>query len=179
MVIGYNVYEVAPPNLTPAPLQPGEVPLLPRRLTPQPTRELAFRDAQVEFGTERCFAVRTVEITGSIAVESTASPTVCVSPADTFPPKAPASLAAVASEGAISLIWEAATEPDLAGYIVLRGEAPGTTLEPLMSAPVKETTYRDTTVTPGVRYVYAVVAVDGATPQNVSIESNRVEETAR
>ena len=31
----------------------------------------------------------------------------------------------------------------------------------------------------GKRYVYAVVALDNATPQNVSGESNRVEETAR
>jgi hypothetical protein len=30
-----------------------------------------------------------------------------------------------------------------------------------------------------VRYVYTVVAVDTATPQNVSTQSNRVEETAR
>ncbi|MEY4636548.1 MAG: hypothetical protein RJA55_2346, partial [Acidobacteriota bacterium] len=29
------------------------------------------------------------------------------------------------------------------------------------------------------RYVYVVVAVDRATPQNVSPQSNRVEETAR
>jgi fibronectin type 3 domain-containing protein len=48
-----------------------------------------------------------------------------------------------------------------------------------MTEPIKETTYRDTTVKPGVRYVYAVVAVDTASPQNVSAQSNRVEETAR
>jgi hypothetical protein len=30
-----------------------------------------------------------------------------------------------------------------------------------------------------VRYVYAVVAVDTATPHNVSQQSNHVEETAR
>jgi hypothetical protein len=30
-----------------------------------------------------------------------------------------------------------------------------------------------------VRYVYAVVAVDGATPPNRSAMSNKVEETAR
>jgi fibronectin type 3 domain-containing protein len=85
----------------------------------------------------------------------------------------------VASEGAISLIWDASTEADLAGYIVLRGQAPGATMSPLMTEPIKETTYRDTTVKPGVRYVYAVVAVDTASPQNVSAQSNRVEETAR
>ena len=38
------------------------------------------------------------------------------------------------------------------------------------------TTYRDETVKPGVRYIYAVVAVDKA--GNRSAESNRVEETA-
>jgi hypothetical protein len=30
-----------------------------------------------------------------------------------------------------------------------------------------------------VRYVYAIVAVDSATPQNLSAQSARVEETAR
>lgn len=79
----------------------------------------------------------------------------------------------------ISLIWDANTEPDLAGYIVLRGEAPGDTLQPLTPKPIRETTFRDTTVKPGVRYVYAIVAVDNATPPNRSVPSVRVEETAR
>jgi len=34
-------------------------------------------------------------------------------------------------------------------------------------------------VAPGVRYVYAVVAVDKASPPNRSAQSPRVEETAR
>ena len=41
------------------------------------------------------------------------------------------------------------------------------------------TSYRDESVQPGTRYVYAVVAVDRAVPQNVSPQSNRVEETAQ
>jgi hypothetical protein len=79
----------------------------------------------------------------------------------------------------INLIWEPGTERDLAGYVVLRGEAAGGPLVAITPAPVRESTYRDTAVQPGTRYVYAVVAVDSATPQNVSAESNRVEETAR
>ena len=63
--------------------------------------------------------------------------------------------------------------------MVLRGEAPGDTLQPLTPAPLRETTYRDTTVRPGVRYVYAIVAVDKATPPNTSPPSARVEGTAR
>jgi hypothetical protein len=61
----------------------------------------------------------------------------------------------------------------------LRGEAPGDTLQAITPKPLEATTYRDTSVTPGVRYVYAIVAVDRSTPPNVSGQSRRVEETAR
>ena len=177
--VGYSIYEVAPPDQpAPAPLEPGDVPALPRRVTLAPVVTTSWRDEKTALGAVRCYVIRTV-VTSGTAVESEPSPVVCVSATDTFPPKAPTSLAAVASEGAISLIWDASTEADLAGYIVLRGEASGATMSPLTTEPIKETTYRDTTVKPGVRYVYAVVAVDTASPQNVSTQSNRVEETAR
>ena len=113
-----------------------------------PVVTTSWRDAKLEFGTVRCYVVRTVVTLGT-AVESEPSPVACLSPTDTFPPKAPTSLAAVASEGAISLIWDANTEADLAGYIVLRGPASGATMSPLMTAPIKETTFRDTTVQAG------------------------------
>ena len=63
-----------------------------------------------------------------------------------FPPAAPKGLAAVATPAPCNLIWDANTETDLAGYIVLRGEAPGDTLQPLTPAPIRETIYKDTTV---------------------------------
>jgi len=49
----------------------------------------------------------------------------------------------------------------------------------LTPEPIKETRYQDRTARPGVTYVYAIVAVDRATPPNRSAESNRVQETAR
>ena len=139
----------------------------------------SFERTGVEFGKEECFVVRTVTMAGTVSIESTASERACVTPTDIFPPAAPRGLSAVGSAGVISLIWDANTEPDVAGYLVLRGEAPGDTLQPLTPAPIKETTYRDTTVTAGVRYVYAIVAVDSAKPANTSPQSTRVEETAR
>ena len=96
-----------------------------------------------------------------------------------FPPPAPAGLTAVAGTGAISLIWDAVDAPDLAGYLVLRAEAPGEKLLPLFETPIADTTYKDTTAAVGTRYVYAVVAVDKASPANRSAESNRFEETGR
>jgi fibronectin type 3 domain-containing protein len=116
----------------------------------------------------------------AVTLESDPTAAVCVTPRDTFPPAAPKGLAVVAMEGAaMNLIWDANTEADLAGYLVLRGEAPGDTLQPLTPEPIHDTKFTDTTVKAGVRYVYAVIAVDRATPPNRSAPSARVEETAR
>jgi len=149
------------------------------RLTEKPVTTRTFTDPDVEFGVERCYDVRTVRIQGTVTLESEPSPAACITPADAFPPPAPAALAAVAGEGAISLIWRGVDATDLAGYIVMRGEAAGGALTPLFDAPLRESTYRDATAKPGVRYVYAVLAVDRATPPNRSAMSNKVEETAR
>jgi hypothetical protein len=161
----YVVYRVSPDG--------------PARLTEQPVTALAFTDAGIAWGVERCYDVRTVAAQGSASVESAPSPRACITPSDVFPPSPPRSLAAVAGAGAISLIWDGVDAADLAGYIVLRGEAPSGALTPLFETPIRESTYRDTTAKPGVRYVYAVMAVDRTTPPNRSPLSNRVEETAR
>ncbi len=174
---GYNVYLVAdaPPAALPA---DGSAPL-PTPLNEKPLPAPAFDDDHLQFGQQRCYEVRTVETVGAAAIESEPSPRACVTPTDTFPPPVPSGLAAVASEGAISLIWEAVDAPDLAGYLVLRGEVDSGKLDPITPAPIKETTFRDTTARPGVRYVYAVVAVDTASPPNRSEPSNKVEESIR
>ena len=48
-----------------------------------------------------------------------------------------------AGPASINLIWDANSEPDLAGYLVLRGEAPGDTLQPLTPAPIAATNFED------------------------------------
>lgn len=160
---GYNVYAAD-----------ADVPL-----NAKPVTEAAFERQGVLFGKEECFVVRSVLQFPGVTVESEPSAKQCVTPTDIFPPAEPKGLSAVAGAGSISLIWTANAEPDIAGYVVLRGEAPGEKLQAITPAPINQTTYRDTTVKPGVRYVYAIVAVDRATPPNVSGQSARVEETAR
>jgi hypothetical protein len=148
-------------------------------LNPAPIAAPPFERTGVTWGTEECFTVRAVEKSGTAMIESGPSAPACVTPRDTFPPAAPKSLSVVAGPGTINLSWDASTEPDLAGYLVLRGEAPGDTLQPLTPAPIAATNFEDKTAKPGVRYAYAIVAVDKATPRNQSAPSPRVEETAR
>jgi len=161
----YNVYEVAeatPPLLT--------------RLTPKPVAVPRYSDARIDWGQRRCYAVRPLVTVDDVSVEGNESPPACVTLKDTFAPAAPAGLQAVASDASINLIWDANSEKDLRGYIVLRGPASAETLEPVTPEPILETSFQDK-VQPGVRYAYAVRAVD--TAGNMSAPSVRVEETAR
>ena len=132
-------------------------------------------DKRIEWGRERCYAIRTVEARDRMTAESELSPTTCVKLVDTFPPRPPTGLQGVASEGAISLIWDANSEPDLAGYLVLRGET-AETLTAITKEPIAVPNFEDS-VEPGRRYVYAVEAVDKA--GNASRPSERTEQTAR
>jgi hypothetical protein len=171
--VTYNVYPVAPSP--PA----GTAPAAPTPLNEKPLAETTFTHEGAAPDQEQCFLVRSVATVGTMTVESDASAPICVTPADTFPPTAPTGLAAVSGPGVINLIWDANTDADLAGYVVLRGEAPGDTLQPLTPQPIRETRYVDRAVQPGVAYVYAVVAVDRAATPNRSALSNKVQETAR
>jgi hypothetical protein len=163
----FNVYVVKDGTVQEQPLNP----------TPIPASALAA--GEPVWDELLCFIVRTVLVYGVVLIESEPAGPGCVTPVDTFPPAAPAGLRAVAAAGAMNLIWEPNGEPDLAGYLVLRGEAPGETLQALTPTPIGQTNYTDTTVKPGVRYVYAIVAVDKASKPNMSPQSPRVEETAR
>ena len=160
--ISYNVYDAAP--------ETG-----PLKLTQTPIAETQYSDARIAWGEERCYLVRTVERVSDLPIESIARPPTCVKLEDTFPPAPPANLQSSPLEGAINLIWDANAEKDLAGYIVLRGPSPDA-LSPITETPIQMTTFLDR-VQPGVRYTYAVRAVDKA--GNASAPSRSVEEAAR
>ncbi len=173
----YNVYlELAP--LEEKTTQPQVEAAL---VNPAPIDTLTFTDPLTGLdGRRRCYVVRAVRGDGAQVVEGTPSEPVCIVPADDTPPEAPSTPSITSSDGAITLIWAPNAEPDIAGYLVLRGEAGDATLTPVTDTVVTETRFTDRTVKPGVRYVYAVQAIDSRLPRpNVSLESARVEETAR
>jgi predicted small lipoprotein YifL len=158
----YNVYEATGPSLS--------------QLTKSPIAEAEYTDRRMTWGATRCYAIRSVETVGALAVESDATPPACVTLADTFPPAPPKGLQAVATEGLINLIWDPNTESDLDGYLLFRSNAPGGELAAITPTPIRETAFQDR-VPSGVRYTYALKAVDKA--GNASDLSERVDETAR
>lgn len=148
-------------------------------LNAAPLTTPSFEQPGVEFGAERCFVVRSVELVASVPIESDGSPSTCVTPKDIFPPAAPQRLQVVPAPGVMNLSWQPNTEADVAGYLVLRGDVPGDRLTALTPESITSTRFEDKTARAGLRYVYVVVAVDRATPRNTSAQSNRIEETAR
>ncbi len=179
----YNVYrdiealESSTPVAAPAAPKPESEPAI----NSAPIDTLTFTDPLPGLdGRRRCYAVRAVRGDGTQTVEGTPSERKCVVPRDDFPPEAPMRLSTVATEGAITLTWEPNAESDIAGYLVLRGEPGDATLTLVTDTVMTEARFTDRTVRPGVRYVYAVQAIDSRLPRpNVSAESMRVEETAR
>ena len=146
-----------------------------QRLNDKPIRENGYEDTRMNWGTNRCYIVRAVELVANLPVESEATGPTCKMLVDTFAPAAPKGLVAVGTAGAINLIWEPNTESDLAGYYVLRGigDEP---LQRITSDPISDASFFDN-VQNGLHFTYAIQAVDKAV--NVSPPSNRVEETAR
>lgn len=161
----YRVYDGSDPK---APALSGAAPL-----------KTAEFSTPVAFEQPRCFVVRAATLAGQTTIEGPPSEPKCVTPVDTFPPSAPGGLRAIAEDASVTLSWNALEATDVAGYIVLRGEGSGATLTPLMTQPTTATSYRDTSVTRGATYTYAVIAVDTAPAKNRSAPSNRETVTVR
>ena len=138
--VHYNVYRelgadpFAPPDEpTPTPWNVTH----PMPLNPSPLDTMTFSDP-VELDRERCYFVRALRGVPPNAIEGDASEPACLTFTDVFPPAPPTHLVAVADDGGISLIWEPNGEPDIAGYLVLRGDASDATLQPLTPTPIAE-----------------------------------------
>ena len=155
----------------------GQGPTSPsKELTPAPIEAGTFA-LPLTFGAERCFAIQPIELTARVSILGPVGRTTCVTPADTFRPPAPSGLLAVQEAAGITLRWNGVAAEDLAGYHVLRGEGTGENMQQLFKAPLTGTSYVDTAITPGITYVYVVIAVDKA--GNISEQSNQQQVTAR
>jgi hypothetical protein len=133
-----------------------------RALGTQPAAESGWTDASAPVGVEQHYRVRAVPLgADGTAVPGRASAWSRVSATrpDVTAPAAPQGLRASAADGGTRLEWEAGTEEDLAGYLVLRvlgDEEPVVLTDELLAEPG----YLDAQPRAGASY--RVLAVDAA-----------------
>jgi fibronectin type 3 domain-containing protein len=116
-----------------------------------------YIDATAEFGKRYSYMVQSVVKVGTGEAQSDLSNEAVITPLDTFPPAAPAGLAAVPSTASIELVWERNAEPNVIGYRIYRALGNGV-FERLADAQ-ELPTYSDHKIEAGKTYRYAVSAV--------------------
>jgi fibronectin type 3 domain-containing protein len=133
---------------------------------PVPVDTTRFFDSGVERGRAWYYSMTAVDEAGN---ESPRCGAQTIIPVDAVPPAEVSGLdfEVNAEERAVSLVWDASPEKDLAGYLLYRrlGDGSYTRITPKPLSPQKRPSYRDTGVgsrplRPGGRYSYAVTAVD-------------------
>jgi hypothetical protein len=149
LVKGYNVYRNTPSGT-------------PVRLNMSPVAAPYFMDRDFEFGARYFYHVAALSGAAPPYVESDDSEALEITPVDIFPPAPPAGLESVTAPGLITLIWERSPETDIAGYRVWRKAAGESEFKALTPAVIPENTFTDGAVEKGLRYDYAVSAVDRA-----------------
>src|SRR5262249_9145734 len=114
-LLGYNVYRATE---SPA----GTSPTLPNR---EPITATPYAGKTFKFGAKHKYFVRAVSSRSEARpVESTDPSTIPASQIDNYPPAAPTGFSVTSAPGRIALFWRDNTEPDLAGYIILRSTDP-------------------------------------------------------
>lgn len=160
---GYNVYRRAASDGA----EP-EAPINPSLLT-----VTEFVDRTFRYDVEYQYFVRSSLAGRATPCESPAGPAYTVKPHDHFAPAAPTGIAVAVEGGQIRVYWFPNAEPDLAGYRIYRRAEDEAEARPIGEVTAAESSFADTGASAGVRYHYAVSAIDGATPIN---ESPRSEE---
>jgi hypothetical protein len=167
-LLGYNVYRVAEAQ--------SEVDQPINNALVSGTQ---YRDEAFKFFESYRYVVRSVSLgTEGAQVESLNSNAISVSPRDTFPPSAPASITVAAAPGRLSLFFPANPERDIAGYNIYRSidpDLPKDKWSKLNATLLTRTTFQDEKVESGKRYYYYLTTVDQA--GNVSPRSEVVSET--
>jgi len=130
------------------------------RLNPAPLGELMYSDTGFLFGQSYRYLVRALAAAAGGFLESEDSPAAEILPKDVFPPAVPTGLSAATGAEFITLIWDANTDNDLAGYHVWRKPEGQADFVRLTTAIVLQNTYADRAIEKNRRYEYAISAVD-------------------
>ncbi len=136
----------------------------------------SFEDATVLNGVSYYYLVKTVAKGGGAqqqagGVESQNVTRVRGVATDAMPPNPPSNVKVVnGGDGStVELSWVNPTNDDFVSVKIYRSTTAGVLGTLLNSQPIKDTSYTDTTVTPGVTYYYTVTATDGSGNESLGL----------
>jgi hypothetical protein len=170
-VSGYNVYR----------LPKGEAATdLTKPVNTSPVSATTYTDAP-PYG-EFTYFVTAIAASGTPSIESEPSPSVTVKFKDMTPPPAPKNVSLLIETGAVRLVWDPVTVPDLAGYQVYRREGVGHENEikeiltdvPLQKDLITTPYFVDSKLGIGIAYRYAVTAIDSSGNESERVWTNWV-----
>ncbi|HYE89469.1 MAG TPA: fibronectin type III domain-containing protein [Terriglobales bacterium] len=131
-----------------------------------------FVDRGLENERPYVYVVRALRTFRGTLARSQDSARVTGTAVDMTPPRVPADLAAVPSQGTVRLVWSASPDADVGRYVVYRARE-GAALERVGSVAAPGVTFTDRDV-PAGRWRYAVTAQDTSSRANESARSAEV-----
>lgn len=137
----------------------------------EPQKGTSFIDRQVTNGQKYFYTVQTLTTYKKELAQGGVSKEVVVTPMDLTSPPTPAGVTAVKTDVGIKIFWDKSDAVDIGGYRVYRRASDKDSHEMVAKVEPQYTLYVDSKVEEGVRYYYAVTAVDQATPANESSKS--------
>lgn len=137
----------------------------------EPQKGTSYTDRQVTNGQKYFYTVQTLTTYKGEMAEGGVSNEVVVTPIDLTPPPTPTGVTAVKTDVGMKIFWDKSEAADIGGYHVYRRAADKDSHELLAKVEPQYTLFVDSKAEEGVRYYYAVTAIDQATPANESIKS--------
>lgn len=137
----------------------------------EPQQGTRYVDRQVTNGQKYLYKVQTLTTYKKETSEGRVSQEVAVTPIDLTPPPTPTGVTAVKTDEGIKIFWDKGEAGDIAEYRVYRRAANKDSYELLAKVEPRFTLYVDAKAAEGVRYYYAITAVDNAPTANESQKS--------
>jgi len=155
-IAGYNVYRKSQKNKVFRAINNGLI------------KNEKYTDIDIERDEVYSYFVRVVDNYYPPWHESADSSILVIQNKDLIPPEPPGNLTVIGGIERISLTWDKNVEPDLAGYKVYRSTTPGEGYKLLNQEIIREEFFDDVSVKRGIKYFYAVTAVDDSKNSNES-----------
>jgi len=131
----------------------------------------SFVDRRIAIKQQYTYQVQSQLLVGKEVVAGGMSRPVSTLAADQTPPATPTGVTAIETDMGIKVLWEKSDDEDLGGYRVYRRTAAAREMTLVGEVDPVYTLFVDTKAEPGVRYYYAVTAIDQGTPANESAKS--------